>query len=309
MNISDYINNLIIEANRLLVSDIHFNPNEEYTKIYFRYNNSLKLQKEIDIETYNKLLRYIKYKSKLDISLTREPQDGRFVLQDNKDNISMRVSTIPLLENESLVIRLLNEQNHTSMEELSYYQEDLLNMYKTIKSKNGLFIFTGPTGSGKSTSMYSILNSLALNDNLKIVCIENPVEVINNNFIQININEDIGLTYATALKASLRQDPDVIMIGEIRDEETAKNVFRAALTGHTVISTMHTKNKYGVIERFKDFGFSNSEIHSILIGISNQRLIKSKDTFKALFDYVLEDDIEKLGPNEVNIEQKLKEII
>ncbi|MFV0246584.1 MAG: competence type IV pilus ATPase ComGA [Mycoplasmatales bacterium] len=309
MNISDYINNLIIEANRLLVSDIHFNPNEEYTKIYFRYNNSLKLQKEIDIETYNKLLRYIKYKSKLDISLTREPQDGRFVLQDNKDNISMRVSTIPLLENESLVIRLLNEQNHTSMEELSYYQEDLLNMYKTIKSKNGLFIFTGPTGSGKSTSMYSILNSLAINDNLKIVCIENPVEVINNNFIQININEDIGLTYATALKASLRQDPDIIMIGEIRDEETAKNVFRAALTGHTVISTMHTKNKYGVIERFKDFGFSNSEIHSILIGISNQRIIKSNNTFKALFDYVLEDDIEKLGPNEVSIEQKLKEII
>lgn len=295
MKISEEIKEIILEANCLEVSDIHFHPQEEGVKIYYRIMSKLILQTIIDKEKYDKYLRYIKFKSQLDISISKKPQDGSFHYNEQEQKIFIRVSTIPLLEGESLVIRILQDQQYQKIEEIAYYKEDLQKMIKSIQENNGLFIFTGPTGSGKTTTMYSILNHI-INDNYKkIITIENPIEIINNNFTQIQINEDMGITYSSCLKASLRQDPDIIMIGEIRDEETARNVFRAALTGHTVISTMHTKDKIGVVERFKDFGFLSSEIESILIGISNQRLILNKDgKIKSFYDYALNQDIKKL---------------
>ncbi len=295
MKISEWINQLIIEAYNLSVSDIHFQPVNDHANIFFRIKTKLKLQKKIENELYIKIIRYIKFKTKLDISLSKLPQDGSYTLEYKNKTIYMRISTVPLVYGESLVIRIMSDENKADIQSLSYYPNDLIKMYQTIKSQNGLFIFTGPTGSGKSTSMYSILNKLVIEEQKKVITIENPVEVINNNFIQVQINEGLDINYASVLRACLRQDPDIIMIGEIRDENTARSVFRAALTGHTVISTMHTKNKIGVIERFLDFGFLKSEIQSVLIGISNQRLVLNKnDQIKSFYDYVIGDQVEEL---------------
>lgn len=295
MKISELVNDLILEAATKQVSDIHFHPLKEKVEIYFRLANKLKYKMEIHPTKYSKLLRYIKFKARLDLSLSRTPQDGSFEYYAEDDLIFLRVSTIPLMSGESLVLRLINESTQYDFASLSYYPEDLENIYQTIKGKNGLYVFTGPTGSGKTTSMYSILNRLAIQDKKKIITIENPIEIVNHNFVQMQINQEMGISYSVALRASLRQDPDVIMIGEIRDEETARNVFRAGLTGHTVITTMHTKNKYGVIERFLDYGFLISEIESVLIGVSNQRLIKNhQQQIRSFYDYASSREIKEM---------------
>ena len=313
MKIATQINNMILEAYEMNASDIHFHPVENHVKIYYRIATELKYQKEIKKENYIKILRYVKFKTRIDISKTRTPQDGSFYLIDNKkQKLFIRISTIPLLNDESLVIRILPEQQYNSFEDIALKPKDLETMYEALLNKNGLFIFTGPTGSGKTTSMYSILNKLVVENNKKVLTLENPIEIINENFVQMQINEDMNITYSVGLKAALRQDPDIIMIGEIRDEETARNVFRAALTGHTVISTMHTKNKYGVIERLLDFGFLNTEIESVLIGVSNQRLVIDQyNNTKSFYDYCVGKELEKLidekGEKE-DIEDKIKKL-
>lgn len=313
MKIATQINNMILEAYEMNASDIHFHPVEDHVKIYYRIATELKYQKEIKKDNYIKILRYVKFKTRIDISKTRTPQDGSFYLIDNKkQKLFIRISTIPLLNDESLVIRILPEQQYNSFEDIALKPKDLETMYEALLNKNGLFIFTGPTGSGKTTSMYSILNKLVVENNKKVLTLENPIEIINENFVQMQINEDMNITYSVGLKAALRQDPDIIMIGEIRDEETARNVFRAALTGHTVISTMHTKNKYGVIERLLDFGFLNTEIESVLIGVSNQRLVIDQyNNTKSFYDYCVGKELEKLidekGEKE-DIEDKIKKL-
>lgn len=295
MNIASTINELIKVATKAKVSDIHFKPDREKVGIYFRLNGTISFQKEMNHKDYQLLLRYIKYKSKLDLGLCQIPQDGAYTVADGEEEIFVRISTIPLIFSESLVIRILVDNSAVDLFSLALIPSDLQTIYEQIISTTGLFVFTGPTGSGKSTSMYALLEKAVVNGNKKIICIEDPVEVINDNFTQIQINDDAKLTYSRCLKACLRHDPDIIMIGEIRDEETAKQVFRASLTGHTVISTMHTKNKYGVIERFLDFDFKQSEISSILIGISSQRLVLDDDQqVKAYYDYVLSAGIEDL---------------
>jgi len=296
MKISDQMHQLIYEANKLNASDIHFHPVENQVKIYYRIVDKLVFQKEIQLHLYVKMLRFIKFRTRLDISITKFPQDGAFNIKTEiGEKIYIRVSTIPLMDSESLVIRLLPDECFNTFEEIAFNQNDLSLMYEQLRNKNGLFIFTGPTGSGKTTSMYSILAKLAVVDYKKILTLENPIEIIDENFVQMQINEEMNITYTVGLKAALRQDPDIIMIGEIRDEETARNVFRAALTGHTVISTMHTKNKYGVIERLLDFGFLPSEIESVLIGVSNQRLVVDKyGLSKSFYDYALSDELSEL---------------
>ncbi len=299
MKISVLVMELILEAYQLHASDIHFQASETDVKILFRIKTDLSVQRVIDPLSYQKILRYMKFKTRLDISNTKTPQDGAFNINlDDGKKLFIRISTMPAIHQESLVIRLLPNKEYQTFEEIALFPQDLENIFDTLKNQNGLFIFTGPTGSGKTTSMYAILNQLVHQCHRKILTLENPVEIINDNLVQININETLNLTYNQGLKFALRQDPDIIMIGEIRDEETARNVFRAALTGHNVISTMHTKNKYGVIERFLDFGFLQSEIESVLIGVSNQRLvINKKGETKSFYDYAINKDLQALIEN------------
>lgn len=308
MKIKEQVNNIIKEAKFLEVTDIHFQPQENIVKLYYRLLGNLVYQKSIDLQTYNKILRYLKFITKLDISVSKMPQDGSFYIKDN-DDIFIRISTIPLINSESLVIRMLSDQTEININNVSFYEEDIKVMKEVILEQTGLFIFTGPTGSGKTSTIYSIMDDIAKNNNRKIITIENPVEIINKNLVQVQIDEKIGIDYSASLKSVLRQDPDIIMIGEIRDELTARNVFRAALTGHTVVSTMHTKNIYGVVERFLDFGFLQSEIESILIGISNQRLIlNNKGLVKSLYHFAVGEELLQIIKSEKQketIEQKI----
>ncbi len=311
MTINKMFEDIIKEAKFLEVSDIHFSPLEECVSIYYRQFNELIFQKNIEKEYYNKILRFIKFKAKMDISMNVLPQDGSFYLINNQEKVFIRVSTLPLLNSESLVIRILTSQKRKYFKDLAFNKNDIKKIKDNIQNNNGLFIFTGPTGSGKTTVMYSILDEIVKQTSKKVITIENPIEIINDNFIQVQINEERNLDYSKTLRAVLRQDPDIIMIGEIRDEETARNVFRATLTGHTVISTMHTKNVYGVIERFLDFGFLESEIKSIIIGLSNQRLILKDEEIKCVFEYALNNQIDTLIKNKglgINVEEKIKKI-
>lgn len=309
MLVADFVDELIVMTKELGGSDIHFKPTRNNVLIYLRVGEKLIEHQLLELDYYSRILRYIKYKCNLELGTSKIPLDGAYSIIVEKIEIFARVSTIPLISNESLVIRILMENNNVPLQQLAYDPPQIELIYQTIVNNNGLFIFTGPTGSGKSTSMYSILKQAVTNEKIKVICIEDPVEIIEEGLTQIQINEDIGLTYEQGIKACLRHDPDIIMIGEIRDEQTAKSVFRAALTGHTVISTMHTKNNYGVIQRFLDFGFQISEIQSVLIGITNQRLVYDQQ-WKSYFDIVVGDDIEELirAPYHRDLTKELSEL-
>ncbi len=289
------------------VTDIHFQPFDLQTKIYYRQYGILHEYEEITTKNYLQLVNYIKYISNLNISQNMEPQDGTIELEIEHNKINIRISTIPLLKNESLVLRIIPSTINKRAEELTWQT----NIYEEIKTQItndlGLFVFTGPTGSGKTTLMYQILKDLVDLKQYKVITIENPIEIRCEQFVQMQINEEKKINYDVALKSILRQDPDIIMIGEIRDEKTARAVMRAALTGHTILTTMHTKNKYGVIERLIDFGFNQSEVNSVLSGICNQRLLHINGHSKIFVDYInVATSSERWQENETNIKEQIK---
>lgn len=311
-NIQEFMHNIVKQAYHLEVTDIHFQPNKKSIDILYRQKLSLIFQKKIEWEYYEKILRYIKFKTKLDISIRNKPQDGSYEEKFHDEIVYIRTSMIPLIDIESMVLRILPSNMYQEYEKLFFNINDFNKIRDICLNKRGLLIFTGPTGSGKTTAMYSILNKIAEHKK-KIITIENPIEIMSSNFVQLQINEDLNITFSQGLKSALRHDPDIIMIGEIRDEETAKNVIRATLTGHTIITTMHTKNKRGVIERFLDFGFKKSEIESILECISSQRLIIDKEEkIKIYMDVATNEEIKKLFDfdfKEITIEEKIKKEI
>ena len=262
--------NLLAEASALKVSDIHFQPTFKKVSIFFRFKTKMQLRTVISLEDYNTFKRIIKYYSKLEIAIINEPQDSSFTIDVNDVEINIRVSIIPTLENETIVLRIIFNEIISNL--FIEQNSSLHDIYHTLSNNKGLYVFTGSTGSGKTTTMYAILDKLASSKKAKIITIENPIEVSIPSLVQTEINTNRNLDYDTYLKAILRQDPDYIMIGEIRDQKTAKIIIQAALTGHTIVTTMHTKSLQGVIERFLDFGFFLSEIEAVLIGITHQEM-------------------------------------
>ncbi len=305
MTLKQKIENLVSELIKLNATDIHFQPLETETKIYYRQSGKLFEYSTMSLNEYIHLINYIKYASNLNISEIKKPQDGTIELELKDQSINIRISTIPLLKNESLVLRIIPAKIEYQAKDLVWEVEKYQKIKKIIQKSLGLFIFTGPTGSGKTTFMYHVLKDLVITKQAKVITIENPIEINSEYFVQMQIN-DQQLNYDVALKSVLRQDPDIIMIGEIRDLSTAQAVMRAALTGHTIITTMHTKNKFGVVERFRDFGFSDSEIGSVLSGVCNQRLININDKSKIYIDYIdLGTNSCEWGENESSIEAEI----
>lgn len=255
-------------------SDIHIEPFEDEILIRIRVDGQLSKILTIAMESYSFLLTVIKLDSNMNITEKRLPQDGRMEKKIDDIIVDIRTSTIPTIYGEKIVLRILNRTSLIKEKsELGFSKQAIEKIENIINKKSGILLVTGSTGSGKTTTVYSILNDL-LNSKKNIMTIEDPVEYKIKGINQIQVNDKIGLTFEVGLRSILRQDPDIIMIGEIRDEETAKIAIRAASTGHLVISTMHTNNTISSINRLMEMKLPPYLISSTLIGVISQKLVR-----------------------------------
>lgn len=254
-------------------SDIHFYPYEDETDIYFRIHGNRTFFKTIPKSHYSILMTYFKFASEMDIGETRRPQNGTMIHRKNYSPYSLRLSTLPVNESESLTIRILPQQANYSLNRLFLFPYQLQKMKTWVEHKAGIILLTGPTGSGKTTTLYALLEFLLKERSYQTITLEDPVEKKIEQILQVQINEKAGVTYQTALKAALRHDPDIIMIGEIRDRYTAQFAFEAALTGHLIFSTLHAKNAIGTIYRLMELGVQRHDLKQTLIAICALELL------------------------------------
>jgi general secretion pathway protein E len=269
-----FVNSVFYQAVKKRASDIHIQIYEQKGEIKYRINGILTHHIELDRNIINLVVNRIKVISNLDISEKRIPQDGRTQIKVASKNLDIRVSVMPTYYGERITLRLLAESDEVpSLELLGFNKDMITKIRKTITKPYGILLVTGPTGSGKSTTLHSILQEI-ISEEKNIITIEDPVEYKSNKISQIQVNSKLGLTFANGLKSILRQDPDIIMVGEIRDSETAKIAIQSALTGHLVFSTLHTNNSILAIERLLDMGIEKFLITSSLLGIIAQRLVR-----------------------------------
>ncbi|MGC9102974.1 type IV-A pilus assembly ATPase PilB [Desulfurella multipotens] len=267
-------NSILESAVKEGASDIHLEPYENTFRVRFRIDGKAKTVNTPPKTIASNLITRFKIMSKLNIAEKRLPQDGRIRIKALGKLIDLRVSTVPTVFGEKLVMRLLDRENiKVSLDNLNMRQLDLQRFRNAINLPNGVVIVTGPTGSGKSTTLYAALNELNRDDR-NIMSVEDPVEYNLEGINQVQVKEDIGLTFSSALRAFLRQDPDIIMVGEIRDTETAEIAIRAALTGHLVLSTLHTNDSVSAITRLVDMGIDRYLIASSLRLVLAQRLVR-----------------------------------
>ncbi len=269
------VNAIISEAIRYKASDIHVEPKTKYTVVRFRIDGMLTDKIRIPAELHPATISRLKILAKLDISERRLPQDGRITVKSGTRMVDLRVSTMPSINGEKVVMRILDKSaSIQALEMLGFLDEDLEKINKLIKKPQGIIIATGPTGSGKTTALYSILNKM-LSRARNFETIEDPVEYFMEEANQVFIKERTGLTFASVLRATMRQDPDVILVGEVRDLETADVAFKAALSGHMVLTTLHTNNSIASVTRLLDLGIKPYLISSALEGILSQRLVRT----------------------------------
>jgi type IV pilus assembly protein PilB len=268
------VNQLITQAAQQGASDIHIDPLEEETKIRLRVDGVLRTERILPKHMHAILSSRIKIMAKLDIAEKRAPQDGRFQMEVEFRKIDLRISILPTIFGEKIVMRLLDLNNvFLGVEKLGFSIENQHAFEKIIQSAYGLVLVTGPTGSGKTTTLYSALNKLNT-DEVNVITVEDPVEYQIKGVNQVQVNSNVGMTFAIGLRSILRQDPNVIMVGEIRDTETAEIALRAAMTGHLVLSTLHTNDAISSITRLIDMGIEPFLVASSLAGIMAQRLVR-----------------------------------
>lgn len=287
---------LLEQAVEKEATDIHFVPAEQNYDIHLNHGSKLMKIGSLPPQLANRMISYYKFLSSLDISDKRKPQSGSFHKKMLDENFSFRVSTIPAIHyQESVVIRIQKHNRIMPIEKLCLKIEWAHVLKRVSTMQQGLILLSGPTGSGKTTTMYSLTSHCYRNLNRHVISIEDPVENQHNHLLQIQVNESAGITYATGLKAILRHSPDVIMLGEIRDSETAKIAVSASLTGHLVFSTVHSKDPVGTIYRMLDFGVSLEELRQTVICVASQRLIIQKNgELGTVFEIVAEEVVEEM---------------
>ena len=269
-----FINDILMTALRVRASDIHFEPFKDRMRIRFRVDGVLKTFKEIPVSKVPSVTSRLKIMANLDIAEKRLPQDGRIMVRVGGKEVDIRVSTLPTYFGERVVLRLLSKESILySTKELGLLDEDYRLFEKLIHVPHGIVLVTGPTGSGKTTTLYAALSEIN-SEEINIITVEDPVEYQLDGISQVQVKPDIGLTFAGALRSILRQDPDVIMIGEIRDVETAEIAIQAALTGHLVFSTLHTNDSATSVTRLLDMGIEPFLVASSVVGVVAQRLVR-----------------------------------
>jgi type II secretion system protein E len=268
------VNDILLAGVRARASDIHFEPQKDKMRIRFRIDGVLKTVRTIPLSLVPAVVSRLKIMANLDIAEKRLPQDGRIFIKVGGKEIDVRVSTLPTATGEKVVLRLLLKESILfTTKELGFLEDDYEKFEKLIKSPYGIVLVTGPTGSGKTTTLYAALSEIN-SEEVNIVTVEDPVEYQLEGISQVQVKPEIGLTFATALRSILRQDPDIIMIGEIRDSETANIAIHSALTGHLVFSTLHTNDSAGAITRLIDMGIEPFLVSSSVIGVVAQRLVR-----------------------------------
>ncbi|NPA54618.1 MAG: Flp pilus assembly complex ATPase component [Aquificae bacterium] len=269
------VNNLLSKAVEENASDIHFEALKNVMKVRFRVDGILHTVETIPQDMKLAVITRLKLISGMNIAENRLPQDGRISVKVAGKEIDIRASSVPTQFGESFVLRLLGKENiDYSLESLGFYEDHINLIRQIVRKPNGIFLTTGPTGSGKTTTLYSILSELN-SDDVKIITVEDPVEYEFKGINQINVKPDIGYTFANALRSILRQDPDIIMVGEIRDLETAEIAIQASLTGHLVLSTLHTNSALASISRLLDMGVEFFLLKASIIGLMAQRLVRT----------------------------------
>ena len=298
------IEQLFRNSIEMRASDIHIEPYEKEVRIRYRIDGKLTTVNTLAVESLGPLITRIKILANLNIAERRIPQDGRIITKIGQDEVDLRVSILPVVNGEKVVIRILTRDSYkVGKEELGINKENLKKLNNIISNPNGIVLVTGPTGSGKSTTLYSILSELNKND-INIVTIEDPVEYTLNGINQVNVNSKTGLTFASGLRSILRQDPDVVMIGEIRDEETAQIAIKAAITGHLVLSTLHTNDAPSTITRLLDMGIEPYLVATSISGIIAQRLVRKICNY-CKEEYIASDYEKSIFNIDTNTELKL----
>lgn len=300
----DSVNEIIVTSAKMNASDIHFDPTPDGLKVRIRIDGILNTYYEVPNDIKQNIITRIKILSGMNITETRLPQDGAIKSNIKGMNLDLRVSSLPTKHGEKIVIRILDySMSLKGIEYLCFSEINYKKILKMIESPNGIILVTGATGSGKSTTLYSFLQKLNT-EGVNIITVEDPVEMEIKGINQVQVNSDIGLDFATVLRSILRQDPNVIMVGEIRDSETARIAVRASITGHLVLSTIHTNNSLNTIERLLDMDVERYLLASAITGIVSQKLARklcdkckkerpTTQSEKMMFKKVLGLDIEK----------------
>lgn len=274
INEGNFLESLVNEAKNLRSSDIHVEANDDKCRIRFRVDGQLIERHKINKSDFPTLINKIKIAAKCDIAEKRLPQDGRIRFTVQNQKIDIRVSILPTLHGEKIVLRLLGtDASHININGLGFTQQEIERYQLATLKKHGIVLISGPTGSGKTTTLYATLKELNKPD-INILTIEDPIEYTLDGINQVQVKDDIGLTYAEALRTFLRQDPDIIMLGEIRDAETAQMAIRLALTGHLVLSTIHTNSAWGTISRLIDMGLPSFLLANTINLSVAQRLVR-----------------------------------
>ena len=305
MPIVEIVNDILVDSAKRGASDIHFDPQTEFMKIRIRIDGALEDYAEIPNAVKKNLTTRIKIISGMNITESRLPQDGAIKATLKDMDLDLRVSVLPISGGEKIVIRILDyTRSLAGLEQLDFSEENFKKVLHMINVPNGIVLITGATGSGKSTTVYSILQRLN-KEETNIITVEDPVEMDVEGINQVQTNSEIGLTFAAALRSILRQDPNIIMIGEIRDTETAKIAVRASITGHLVLSTLHTNTALNTIERLLDMEVERYLLSSALTGIISQKLARrlcpkckklraTNDYEKTLFKNVLGHEVNQV---------------
>lgn len=268
------VRSILEQGVRRRASDIHIEPMEYEVRVRYRVDGALVKVMTYDIDFLSAISARIKIIGGMDISEKRKPQDGRIAMTVDRREYDVRVSILPTVNGEKIVMRLTSKENLTrDKKNLGFSAEELEKFDRILKNPHGIILVTGPTGSGKSTTLYTALSELNTED-VNIITVEDPVEANMEGINQVHVNEKAGLTFAASLRSILRQDPDIIMIGEIRDGETAGIAVKAAITGHLVVSTLHTNGTASTITRLADMGIEPYMIGDSLVGVIAQRLVR-----------------------------------
>lgn len=268
------VHSIIFHGVRLGASDIHFHPEESFIRLRYRLDGFLEQITSFHKEIWSRICVRLKLLGNMNIAESRKPQNGRFTLTMGARDVDFRVASHPTIHGESLVLRILDKtKSLRPLEELGFTPSQVELLKTSLKKPQGLYVITGPTGSGKTTTLYSMLSYLQSSD-LNLMTLEDPVEYKLPFIRQSEIHNGGGISFAEGVRSLLRQDPDVIFIGEIRDEETAQIALRAAMTGHRVLTTLHTNDAFGVIQRFKDLGVSPQDLAENLVFATAQRLLR-----------------------------------